>query len=105
MSISVRANQRIKKTQPLVRGAVFQAALGMMALATATALIVSYCNIQATHLSYQVTQAQDMQKELKEVARRLKVELNHLRTPARLEREGARLGLARPGEDRTRRLP
>jgi hypothetical protein len=80
-------------------------ALFVLGLITASCLFYLYTEVRALNLSYQVSQSASVQRELMEVRRRLKVELNNLRSPERLEQEGARLGLTPPPPERVRVLP
>jgi len=80
-------------------------ALFVLGLITASCLFYIFTEVRVLNLSYQASQAASVQRELMEVKRRLKVELNNLRSPERLEREGARLGLTPPPADRVRVLP
>jgi cell division protein FtsL len=104
MSVSVKvANRRARA--PRLEALSFRRILLLLAVVTAVALFYAFATVRALNLSYQVSRELEVQRELMETSRRLKVELNILRSPARLEREGGRLGLAPPGPEQTRSLP
>ena len=77
----------------------------LLALVTAAAMLYAYTAWRAFNLSYEISRGLETQRELMETGRRLKVELSVLRSPERLEREGARLGLAAPRAEQVRSLP
>ncbi len=77
----------------------------LLVLVTAAAMLYAYTAWRAFNLQYEISRGLETQRELMETGRRLKVELNVLRSPERLEREGARLGLAAPKPDQVRSLP
>jgi hypothetical protein len=78
--------------------------LPMLALITAVALVYAYTTIRAQNLSYEVSRGLETQRELLETGRRLRVELNNLRSPGRLEQEAARRNLLPPKTEQTRGL-
>lgn len=105
MNVSVRAANRRPAMQRA--GAVINLRQGLVVLCliTGCALFYLYTGVKGLSISYQVSQARQNQVELVEMGRRLRVELNNLRSPERLERAGARLGLAPAPPDRVRVLP
>lgn len=105
MNVSVRAGNRRLAAREGRAPLSLRQALFLLGLITASALFYLYTEVRALNLSYQVSQAAAEQRELVELGRRLRVELNNLRSPERLEREGARLGLLPPPPERVRVLP
>ncbi len=105
MNVSVRpANRRV--AAPAGRSALsLGQGLLILGLFTASVLFYLYTEVRGLDISYQLSQARSVQVELVEAGRRLKVELNNLHSPERLERAGARLGLAPPPPERVRVLP
>ncbi len=96
MSVSVRvANRRRARVAGLEEPSLKRVLL-LLAVVTAVALFYAFATVRSLNLSYQVSRELELQRELRETGRRLRVELNILRAPERLERVGARLGLARP---------
>ena len=78
--------------------------VGLSAL-TLAGIFYAYSSVRALNTSYQVSQALDIQRELVETSRRLKVELNNLRSMEKLERQAAILGLIKPSSQQVRKLP
>ena len=78
--------------------------LPVLVLLTVVALAFAYTTIQAQNLSYEVSRGLENQRELLETGRRLRVELNNLRAPERLELEAARRGLEPPKPQQIRGL-
>ncbi len=105
MNVSLRAANR-RPAAPVRAGAVsLRQGLIILGLVTASALFYLYTEVRGLAISYQLSQARSAQVELIEVGGRLKVELNSLRSPERLEAAGARLGLAPAPPQRVRVLP
>ena len=105
MNLSVRAANR-RPTAPKAASVLsLRQALIVLGLITAGALFYLYTEVLGLGISYQLSQARSSQVELLETRRRLRVELNSLRSPERLERAGARLGLAPAPPERVRVLP
>ncbi|KIX15192.1 cell division protein FtsL [Dethiosulfatarculus sandiegensis] len=106
MSISARvANKRKvkeKKNQPGVR--LFSVIL-LVVVATCAAMFYAAIREETRRMRYQASRALEAQKDLRESTRRLRVELNHLKSPARLEKEAVRLGLVRVQPEQIRELP
>jgi hypothetical protein len=105
MNVSVRAANRRSALQ--APGSVISLRQGLIVLAliTGCALFYLYTGNKGLSISYQISQARQNQVELVEMGRRLRVELNNLRSPERLEQAGARLGLAPAPPERVRVLP
>lgn len=106
MTISVRkGNQRNRADKAASGGPSLSMGLLMLLLVTATALFYAYTSARALEVSYQVSSEVNTKRELMETGRRLRVELNSLISPARLERAGLRKGLAAPSAGQLRRMP
>ena len=91
------------------RGEGFNLSLRALA-AVLSALVLAgifyaYSLVQARNVSYQLSQALEVQRELMETSRRLKVELNNLRSLERLEAQALSLGLSKPSTGQLRNLP
>ena len=105
MNLSLRVNApRLEAASP-AREPGLGRSLALLALVFAVALFYAFASVKALHISYQVTRELETQKRLREAGRRLRVELNILKAPERLERQGRRLGLAPPRPDQQRVLP
>ena len=105
MNVSVRVgNRRLAQERPGFQVSL-RGVLGLLALVTAVAVLYAYATVTALDLSYEVSRGLETQRELMETGRRLRVELNNLRSPERLEREALKRGLAPPAAERTRGLP
>ena len=78
--------------------------VGLSAL-TAAGIFYAYSSVQALNTSYEASQALEVQRELMETSRRLKMELNNLRSMERLERQAIILGLLKPSPQQVRKLP
>lgn len=105
MNVSVRAANRRPAFNPGRAAISLRQGLIVLCLVTTCALFYLYTGVRGLSISYQVSQARQNQAELVEMGRRLRVELNNLRSPERLERAGDRLGLAPAPPERVRVLP
>ncbi|MCB2225306.1 MAG: hypothetical protein KQH53_01420 [Desulfarculaceae bacterium] len=105
MNVSVRAANRRPMGQERAAVVNLRQGLVILGLVTISALFYLYTGVRGMSISYQLSQARSTQEELVETGRRLRVELNNLRSPERLEQAGARLGLAPAPAARTRVLP
>ena len=104
MNISIRpANRRVPDDEGAQKLSLLWT-LPVLALATVVALAFAYTTIQAQNLSFEVSRGLESQRELLETGRRLRVELNNLRAPERLELEASRRGLQPPKPEQTRGL-
>lgn len=104
MNISIRpANRRLPEDEGAQRQGLLWV-LPLLAVVTGVALVFAYTTIQAQNLSYEVSRGLETQRELMENGRRLRVELNNLRSPGRLEHEATRRGLMMPKPEQTRGL-
>lgn len=104
MSVSLRLNSPSLAAPERAAGWSLGRTVTLVALLTAAALFYAFSAVRATDISYQLNQSLEKQRELRETGRRLRVELNILRAPGRLERQGRRLGLSQPGPDQMRVL-
>ncbi|BEQ16364.1 hypothetical protein [Desulfoferula mesophila] len=105
MNVSVRAANRRPALQVSGVAISLRQGLIVLALVIGCALFYLYTGIKGLSISYQISQARQNRVEMVEMGRRLRVELNNLRSPERLEQAGARLGLAPVPPERVRVLP
>ncbi len=107
MSVSVRVanRRRVARTHPLVEQIGLKRLVALLVLVVAVALVYAFTMVSARGISYRISRELETQRRLREVERRLQVELNVLQAPERLEREGARLGLVPPSPRQMRVLP
>lgn len=103
MSVSVRVANRPQSRVAGLKSLSLKRVLVLLAVVTAVALFYAFASVRAQNLSFQVSRELETQRELRETGRRLRVELNILRAPERLERLGARFGL-RPPEPKQMRV-
>lgn len=104
MNISIRPpNRRLPEDEDSPRLGLLWT-LPLLAVITGVALVFAYTTIQAQNLSYELSRGLETQRELLENGRRLRVELNNLRSPGRLEQEATRRGLFMPKPEQTRGL-
>lgn len=104
MSVSVRVANTRQAKAPVLEGLSLRRVLVLLAVVIAVALFYAFASVRAQNLSYKVSRELETQRELRETGRRLKVELNILRAPERLERIGARMGLKAPEPGQMRLL-
>jgi len=104
MSVSIRVANRRRLRAPELAALSVKRLAFLLVVATLSALFYAYASVETRGLAYQASRQLEAQRQLREEARELKVELNLLRSPARLEREGLRLGLKPPGPDQVRQL-
>ena len=104
MNVSVRVKNRrmVQTAEPKPHRLL--GILVLLVLATFVALFYAAASKRTLNLSYEASRALEEQRDLREQARRLKVELNHLRSPQRLEREAKALGLSEPQPGQVRRI-
>ncbi|MCF8032077.1 MAG: hypothetical protein K9K66_02405 [Desulfarculaceae bacterium] len=105
MNVSVRAANRRPVAAEKAQAVSLRQGLIVLGLITASALFYLYTEVRGLGISYELSQTRSTQVELAETGRRLRVELNNLLSPERLERAGARLGLAPAPPERVRVLP
>ena len=103
MSVSVRVANRPQSRVAGLKSLSLKRVLVLLAVVTAVALFYAFASVRAQNLSFQVSRELETQRELRETGRRLRVELNILRAPERLERLGVRFGL-RPPEPKQMRV-
>ena len=96
MSISARVANRRLAVKQRTGELNLKGVLALLVIVTTVALFYAFTSVRTLNISFQVSRALETQRELRELGRSLKVELNHLRSPQRLEREAARLKLAPP---------
>jgi len=105
MSISVRKNNLRQADKAPVRNTLFRPALFMLILGTCAAIFYAYAAVHSRETSYRLSRALEQQRELREVGRRLRVELGNLRSPQRLEQAAQRAALNPPLPSQMRKLP
>jgi hypothetical protein len=102
MIFSPRNRNKLIKPGPSVLN--LQTLAACLAVLTLTGMFYAYSSIYSLNISYQVSRELEVQRELAETGRRLKLEFSNLRSPARLERQGAALGLVLPEPRQVRKL-
>ena len=102
MNVSVRVKNRRMIQQDEPRPVRLMGILFLLLLATFAALYFAAASTRTLNLSYEYSRALEEQRDLREQTRRLKVELNHLRSPQRLEQEAKAMGLVEPKTGQTR---
>ena len=103
MQFSLRNANRPFKQKRLSARNIRVAALCLAAL-TLTGIFYAYSSLRERNLSYELSRELIIQQELLETGRRLKMELNNIRSPGRLESQAVKFGLTEPAGDRLRRL-
>ena len=102
MSVALRQKNKPVKKQLFnisLRTVVF-----CLCLLTLAGIYYAYSSVRALNLSYQTSQELEVQRELLETSRRLKVEFSNLRSLDRLERQSIAMGLASPSAQQVRKL-
>ena len=96
MNVSVRIKNRrmVQASEP--RPLRLMGILILLLVATLAALFYAAASTRTLNLSYEYSRALEEQRDLREQARRLRVELNHLRSPRRLEQEARLMQLHEP---------
>ncbi len=105
MTVHLRSGNQRRRPPAAAGGPGLALGLWLLVLVTATALFYAYTSTRALEVSYQASRELQLKRQLMETGRRLRVELNSLRSPARLERAALKRGLAVPGPGQVRRLP
>ncbi|ADK86140.1 hypothetical protein Deba_2786 [Desulfarculus baarsii DSM 2075] len=105
MSISVRKNNLRRPDKAPARNILLRPALFMLVLGTCAAIFYAYASARSLETSYRLSRALEQQRELREVGRRLRVELGNLRSPQRLEQAAQRAALNPPLPSQMRELP
>lgn len=100
---ALRDNRRLAPP-PEAAWPSLRSALGLLLLVTAVAVFYAYTSVKTLEASYQLSQGLEYRQELLEVGRSLRVELNNLKSPERLERASLRLGLSQPAAIQIRGL-
>ncbi len=85
----------------VVVAALIMATVGIMV----TTLTWAWGNLQMVTLNYQVSQAQEIQKQYRELNEKLKIELSNLKGISRLERLAAAHGMSSPQPSQVLYLP
>jgi cell division protein FtsL len=101
VSHTLVARNRKVRTQESTWAKVLVAGLLLATLGIIfTSIFWAWSNLQCTNLNYQISQAQEMQKQYLELNRKLRVELSNLSSIARLEKlaETFEMGPPTPGQ-------
>jgi len=101
VSHTLVARNRKVRTQESTWSKVLVAGLILVTMGIiSTSLFWAWSNLQCTTLNYQISQGQDMQKQLLELNRKLRVEYSNLTSIARLEKlaETYEMGPPAPGQ-------
>ena len=101
VSHTLIARNRKVRTQESPWGKVLVAGLILITMGIiSTSLFWAWSNLQSTTLNYQISQAQETQKQYLELNRKLRVEYSNLTSIARLERlaENYEMGPPAPGQ-------
>ncbi|MBM4293690.1 MAG: hypothetical protein FJ126_02140 [Deltaproteobacteria bacterium] len=102
--VIVSRNRRLG--QPWRWGRVVVKALVMAALGIIlTSLFWAYADLQNITLSYQISQAQETQKQLLDMNNKLRIELANLKAISRLEKLAAEYGMGAPQRHQVVKLP
>jgi hypothetical protein len=105
MNVSLRmGNRRLVDDEAGAVTIGLRTVVMLVALITGVGIFYAYTAIKVQGIQFDLSRELDNQREQQEVGRRLKVEMNTLRAPERLEREGERQGLATPKPDQLRGL-
>jgi hypothetical protein len=105
MNVSLRmGNRRLAAEETAGISLGIKTLVLLLALLTAAGLFYAWCSVKGLNHSYELSKELETQREQLEMDRRLKVELNSLRGPERLEREAARLNLSAPKPEQLRGL-
>jgi len=87
VSHTLVARNRKVRTQESPWGKVLVASLILVTVGIIfTSLFWAWSNLQSTTLNYQISQGQELQKQYRELNRKLRVEYSNLTSIARLER-------------------
>jgi hypothetical protein len=71
---------------------------------TLTGTFYTYASVQALNTAYETSAALNIQQEMRETGRRLKLELSNLRSPYTLERRASDIGMVKPQPRQIRRI-
>jgi cell division protein FtsL len=99
VSHTLIARNRKMRTQESPWGRVLVAGLILVTMGIiATSLFWAWSNLQSTTLNYQISQAQELQKQQLEFNRKLRVEYSNLTSIARLERLAENYEMGSPAQ-------
>jgi cell division protein FtsL len=96
-----KVTQAENRWAQIVLAALILATVGIMV----TSLIWAWGNFQIVTLNYQVSQAQEIQKQYRELNDKLKIELSNLKGISRLEKLAAAYGMNPPQPSQVIYLP
>ncbi len=101
LSRNRKVNQAESRWGRLVVAVLIMATVGIMV----TSFTWAWGSLQITTLNYQISQAQETQKQYLELHEKLKVELSNLKGIARLEKLAAAHGMGSPQPSQVIHLP
>ena len=102
MGFSLR--QKNKPQTPDRVGISLRMVVAMLLILTLAGTFYAYSSVRALNISYETSKMLNMQHELMETGRRLKLELSNLRSPYTLERKASSMGLVKPEANQIRRI-
>ncbi|MDR1397937.1 MAG: hypothetical protein LBJ14_09450 [Desulfarculales bacterium] len=103
MNRSLRQKNKLLPEQETVRISLRMVILVLLML-TLTGTFYAYASVQALNTAYETSAALNIQQEMTETNRRLKLELSNLRSPYTLERRASAMGLIKPKPRQVRRI-
>ena len=98
-------NRKIKKQAPPARNTlVIGIWIVMMGVLISELFFSTWCRVQYTRKGYEITAATAENRDLHTVQRNLKIELERLKSPKRIEARALALGLMVPTPEQTLRF-
>jgi hypothetical protein len=76
----------------------------VLVMLTMTGIFYAYASVESLNIGYETSAALNLQREMMETNRRLKLELSNLRSPYSLERRAGDMGLVKPSQQQIRRI-
>lgn len=101
MTITLRRNN-VRSGRAYSNGMLLSGLI-LLVLFTSSALFYAFATERSLQASYRLSKALEQQRQMRETSRRLRVEINNLRSPQRLEQAALRASMIQPGPDRTRK--
>lgn len=104
-SVGLEMNRKIKKSAPSDKSSLTVGIwVVMMAVLISELFFSTWCRVQYTRAGYETTAATVENRELLSGQRNLKIELERLKSPKRIEAEALSLGLMVPTSEQTLRF-
>ncbi len=98
-------NRRLKKIRPAAKDTLMIAIwVTMMAALVAELFFSTWCRVQCTRTGYEITAASGHNRDLFTTQRNLRIELERLKSPKRIEARALALGLMIPTPEQTLRF-